>query len=228
MQTEQSATFPQRGGKWLNYFRRCHGDPLCAIWDFSQANWQWLQDRGVGNSVVIMPILMQNRLGFTANDNLTALPNRPTDIVCFATMTRRRKIFFDQIWNSSSHFNISWRVAHTNDNVRQGYLDSKICLVLHSYSADSAAEFHRLSELVSSGCVPVMESWSEDYSTVSEPFATCGGVVLANLTNLEAAWLETLHSINNASLDTFASLEWWRRGIQWPTFLKRVFEVGLK
>jgi hypothetical protein len=210
-----------RGFNKINYFRECHSFEQCVIWDFSDANLRYLQEIGVGDSVMVLPMMIQHRLSFDTA-NLPTLPSRRYDVAFFGILTPRRVNFYVP----DNH--TDWKFGKTANigELVESYSNAKICLVLHAYHPLSSIELHRLSESVLSGCVPVMESWHDSY--LFDNYTTCGGVVTANYTSLllgEKVIQTTLEQIHRGEWDTKESLEWWRRGIQWSTFLVRVFEI---
>jgi hypothetical protein len=232
LQTERTSSFPpphrKKGRAWVNYFQTCHAYPLCVIWDYTDFNLGWLQRQGFANSTMIMPILIQNRLKLPRSGPLVPLHNRSVDLAMFGVQSFRRWAFFDGVRTQKNNtLPDTWVVEHNPDvtHMVDTYLNTKICLVLHTFSANSGAEFHRLSETSLSGCLAVMERW-DDASWVSDSFSRCGGILFCDMNNTQQTIEAALLQIKSGSLSTTQSVEWWRRGIDWPMFLLRVFQLS--
>jgi hypothetical protein len=91
---------------------------------------------------------------------------------------------------------------------------------VHSYIAESGGEYHRLSELAPTGCIPVLE----DYMDVigRDEYQDCGGVIVANYTEL----LPTISKVlaNEAKTrDNTKYAKWWKSGIRWNEVLTTIF-----
>jgi hypothetical protein len=72
LQTEQICC-SHYGTFYLSYLRQCHAAPTCIIWEYSHLNWQWSVQNGLGDSVVLLPILHQHRLDLFYNRTYTEL-----------------------------------------------------------------------------------------------------------------------------------------------------------
>jgi len=220
IQTEQLFAL----GKWyLTLFRDCHYSDNCIIWDFSDYNHEYAKLNGFAESVVLLPIMIQSRLtqGQEEEFPMKSLVNRTLDVVFFAYMLERRKLLKQEILNHQK-----WNMIFEDNNQTQvmveSYQNAKVCLVAHSYHSQSGGEYHRLSEMATLGCVPVMEEFADTIAI--DDYARCGGVVFARYENLIDTVAAVLSEIDTCQRDTITEyVEWWKRGIQWENVLVRMF-----
>ncbi|CAB9496223.1 expressed unknown protein [Seminavis robusta] len=181
LQTEQICCTPY-GKSVLPYLQLCHASPNCILWEYAPTNLQWLQQQGIADSTVLLPILHQHRLntyyasaststtgtGTGTGTGMLPLHQRPIDVVFFGVMTPRRKqlqaqlnqIAQQQEWNL-----VLQEVENSGsrlDYMANAYQNAKVCLIIHSFFADkNPGEYHRLAELAPSGCVPVVETFGD-------------------------------------------------------------------
>ena len=209
------------GMKYLSALQACHASPLCAIWDFSDYNYRWAQEKQIADSVMLLPVMTQTRLGPVDSSMIRPLANRSLDIVSFLSRTPRRLPILNQFaqrdW--SMRLEQTLRVPY----MKASYLDAKVCLVMHAYLPQSAGEYHRLSEIAQFGCIPVMETWADTVHV--ETYQRCGGVIFADYENLVNETEHVLWKLNQSKLedDLERRTQWWKAGIQWPGVLKTIF-----
>jgi hypothetical protein len=188
---------------------------------------------------------------------LAPLNQRPIDVVFFGVMTPRRKQLQEKLEEIAlqQHWNLVLEeVANSGsrlDYMANSYRNAKICLIIHSFftsNGGNPGEYHRLSELASSGCVPVVESFGDvlmvDGKNVMDDFYShCGGVLFADLQELVGTLQAVLYSIYHgndrlqellgpsmpelaAKVDTLTSMDdrlaWWNHVVQWDLVLKLV------
>lgn len=207
----------------LEYLKRCHLSPICVIWDFSDAHIRWADANHIGRSFALIPTMHQTRMGSYPITNLIPLINRSLDVVMFGAITRRRQIVLQKIRQEFSHWNYIYKTDYDLNRMKEAYLNTKICLIIHSYNPYSAGEYHRLSEMVPSGCVPVVESILDNFAT--DAYASCGGVVFASINQILNVTQFLLSHISQSSLslarteNTFLRAKWWQEGIRWDMLL---------
>jgi hypothetical protein len=235
LQTEQVCCTPY-GQRMLPYMQLCHASPKCLLWEYSSRNWEWFQEQGIADSVMLLPILHQHRLNPYYNNNnkddddeaaITPLHQRPMDVVFFGIMTPRRqqlqveleKIAQQQNWNL-----VLEQVENSGSRLEymaNSYQNAKICLIFHSFFTTTTSdkkgtpgEYHRLSELAPSGCVPVVEAFGDvlimttnnddddddddgkhNDDVMDDFYGRCGGVVFADLKDLVGTIQAVLYSI---------------------------------
>jgi hypothetical protein len=293
LQTEQicCTTYGQR---MLPYMQLCHASPNCILWEYSQRNWEWLKEQGLGDSVMLLPILHQHRLNHyydTDHDSsssssrnqkmdavaqasteaeqfqhdqpkkLAPLNQRPIDVVFFGVMTPRRKQLQEKLETiaKQQHWNLVLEeVANSGsrlDYMANSYRNAKICLIIHSFftaGGGNPGEYHRLSELAPSGCVPVVEAFGdvlmvdgENNNAMGDFYGRCGGVLFADLQELVGTLQAVLYSIYHgndrlqellgpsmpelaAKVDALNSMEdrmaWWNDVVQWESVLKLILD----
>jgi len=228
IQTEQLSAM-----KWApSYIKACHYSANCVIWDFSQANHKWTQLLNASDSMMIIPHMFHDRLkGYypASGNDLIPYNSRSLDFVLFGIMTRRRKQFFRRYivgQKTLSNYNFQFKsVMHENKQVEM-YKKSKICLIVHSYLADSGGEFHRLSDLKRFGCLPIVEKFSDDVTV--EILSNCSGVVFADFENLTSAVVRELERMSIQDPITLRSEQlsiynWWGEEIERSSFLGKIF-----
>lgn len=223
IQTEQICC-SHYGTYALPYLLKCHSSPNCIVWEYSYLNYQWLVDKGLGDSVVLLPTLHQHRLDpYYAKQS--SEEERPIDVVFFGIMTSRRqqirtqleRIASEQGWNI-----VLEQVEHSGsrlDYMATQYQHSKLCLIVHSFSDKSPGEYHRLSEMAPSGCLPVVESFGDELG-IEEYYHQCGGVVFSNLSNIPSV----IHSLLTLSYESASKrkgrVAWWEKKVDWWHLLK--------
>lgn len=237
LQTEQVKEM-----EWAReYVSGCYASPNCLIWDFSDINFEWAKSIEVdgkssnaSESFMIVPHMFHNRLGALhpkSEKELLPYQERSTDAVLFGSMTGRREEFARKYLDARTNGTLSrykiefrWDLAHKV--VVEGYSNAKICLVVHSYLAESAGEYHRISDFNRFGCVPIMETFGD--KMLVETLSSCAGIKFADLDDIPNAIINELKRMNETSADVLreeqlAIDQWWESGIEWNTFLEQVF-----
>jgi len=236
LQTEQVTEL-----QWAReYIVECHTSPNCLIWDFSDMNFEWaksIDDGGTSNaseSFLIVPHMFHNRLRadyHPKNENeLLPYQERSIDAVFFGMYSSRRTKFATEYLKGNgtlSTYNIVFRKKmRPLGAVAKGYSNAKICLVLHSYTADSAGEYHRMSDFKRFGCVPIMETFGD--KMLAETLSSCAGIKFADFDDISSTVINELKRINVTSADVLREEQltidrWWERGIEWNRFLGQIF-----
>lgn len=152
---------------------------------------------------------------------MKSLINRTLDVVFFGSMHQRRKLWRQEILNSSSRWNMHFGHSLQVTTMVKAYRDAKVCLVAHSTNATTGGEYHRLSEFATMGCVPVMEEFADTIAI--DDYRQCGGVVFAPFEKLIPTVDRVLEEINASQRDNAEYVEWWKSGIQWDSILVRMF-----
>jgi hypothetical protein len=184
------------------------------MWDFSDSNYRVFQEVGIGDSFMLLPIMTQSRLPHP--DSVLPLANRPLDLVLFGTITKRRATLGTKLKNEANFT----MIFENSMNVRPAYLHSKICLIVHTYSAKSGGEYHRLSELAPMGCIPVMEDFMDIVGR--QEYQECGGVIVTNYCDILPTLSKVLANEATTRNSTKYS-EWWKTGIRWKEVLITIF-----
>lgn len=212
----------------LPYFKARHSSPDCAIWEYSDQNLRWLQEQHFGDSVLLLPTMHQSRLEPHLPETPKSLSERSLDVVFFfGALTPRRKTIVPQLQAmATNRWNISLEEVQGSKllHMAQRYADSRICLVILSYGDTVPGEYHRLSEMAKSGCIPVMETFGDEFG--KDVYEKCGGVVFSDLGTMpfaiaNANVLENLHK-HEASLSQRG--EWWGDRVQWDQLLNMIFD----
>mmetsp|Transcript_8697 Transcript_8697/g.15855 ORF Transcript_8697/g.15855 Transcript_8697/m.15855 type:complete len:412 (+) Transcript_8697:285-1520(+) len=227
--------------KIRKHVQKCHKSPLCVVWDWSEFNWNCAQ-KHLGNatdSIMLLPTMFQGRLDriyFRNIDKPTTLPltERPADIAFFGLITGRRSRFkqeFIELYNQTTQGALPvLRVERlkSEKELVKAYSNAKICPIVHSYHYEAAGEFHRLGDLRPSGCIPAMETISDDVFW-THILSQCGGVIFANYTDLPRVLVQQLMDLrqpNHAAVAETrqeAAMQWWKEGIHWDKVLRQLF-----
>lgn len=175
----------------------------------------------------------------TINSHAVLEPDQRTiDVVFFGVMTPRRKqihaqlqqIALQQNWNMifQEVENSGSRLEYMADH----YQRSKICLIVHSFvgsgtgggdnsaaGSKSPGEYHRLSEMAPSGCLPVVETFGDELG-IDEYYRQCGGVVFSDLAYIPSV-IQTLLTTNYDNVDKmYGRVTWWHsHKIDWENVL---------
>ena len=218
IQTEQLYAV---GKKFLSRILACHESPICMIWDFSDYHYAWYKEQGFTDSVMLIPIMTQARLGDLADENVIPLEKRTIDVAFFGLMTNRRKPLMDALM-ADSGLNVQFSQTKNIHLIQQTYTNTKVCLIAHSYIDVSAGETHRLSEIGRFGCIPVVETWGD--KKFLENYQSCGDVVFSDYKDLLNQTIAMLSRLQNAPAhhlrkSLYDRLDWWREGIHWESVL---------
>jgi len=216
----------------------CHTSPNCLIWDFSDINFEWAKSivyngktYNASESFMIVPHMFHNRLKdiYPKDENeLVPYQERSTDAVFYGLLTRRRQQFMSKYVNKDTGTSLSRCKLDFRKNMRpvgsvaKGYSNAKICLVVHSRIADSAGEYHRISDFKRFGCVPIMETFGD--KMLVETLSSCAGMKFADYDDIPNAVIRELKRINETSADILRGEQlsidrWWNVGIEWNNLL---------
>ena len=169
---------------------------------------------------------------------------RTIDVVFFGVMTPRRKQIQVQLQQIASQQNwnmIFEEVENSGSRLKymaDQYQRSKICLIVHSFvgssitGGDNAAvtgtkspgEYHRLSEMTPSGCLPVVETFGDEIG-LDEYYRQCGGVVFSDLAYIPSV-IQTLLSTNYDNAEKMhGRVTWWYSyKIDWGNLLELILK----
>jgi hypothetical protein len=214
LQSEQLKSYQWK--EYRGYLTKCHEASNCIIWDFSDLNYRVAQEGGIGDCIMLLPIMTQSRLGFV--DYVPPLSNRSMDLALFGLPTKRRTDIRTKLKEANYTMVFEWSFGHPY--LISTYLNSKICLIVHKNLAESAGEYHRLSEVAPMGCIPVMEDFMDVIGR--KEYQDCGGVIVANYTDI----LVTLSKVLSNEATTRNNnkyVAWWKRGIRWKEVLTTIF-----
>jgi hypothetical protein len=211
------------GRLFLDRIRQCHESPICMVWDFSDYHYDWWKVHNFTESMMLLPIMTQGRLGTSAGIDIPPMHERSIDVAFFGVVTERREPVFHAFMRDPE-INVHFAYNPNLGFMRQIYAAAKVCLIAHSYLDISAGETHRLSELGPFGCIPVMETWGDQ--SYLEHYTGCADVVIANFSNLLNQTKAVLSEIGNSSavdISLRKRMEWWRSGIRWESVLSTIF-----
>jgi hypothetical protein len=206
----------------------CEVASNCIILEYSEHNYNWMaKELNVSASVVLLPTLLQGRLDeYYRRHHLPPTWERTVDIVFFGTMTQHRKSVLEQIQDpnpNNQQWNMVMQVNHDKLKMVQTYLHAKICLTVHAFETSGPGEYHRLSELAASGCVPVMESFDETLSI--DVYQLCGGVVFADFQDLPNQIADIIGDTDEEEQDEnmHRRVRWWRNRVEWGKLLHQMY-----
>ena len=209
-------------------YKECSQSSNCVIWDFSDANFEQFKKQEMSDSVMIVPLMFQHFMNKEIPSELKPIKDRTIDAVMFGLMTRRRQVWSRGLSSNSTTLSLQ-NVVFRKQNRRklniQAYADSKICFVVHSFMAESAGEYHRISEIARFGCILVVETIADELTM--DTLQRCGGVHFADLDDMPRAIEQNLVYANASSaLDLKERQQkfdkWWSVGIEWDSLLNKV------
>ena len=216
------------------YFRSpilwCHEAPNCVILEFSDYNLAKARNhdsiKDLADSIILLPVMTQSPGRLSMYENVVPLWSRSIDVVFLGAITKRRQALVESSnVYAAAHLDRLVRVGQEFNVVSIGrqYSEAKVCLVAHSYSANSGGEYHRLSEMAPFGCIPVMERFSDKIGI--DIYEKCAGVVFDNMTNLFETADKVLAKIDEGYYDDRinATVDWWKAGIHWGIILQTVY-----
>ena len=206
---------------------QCHLSPNCIIFEFSDHNYHYAkEEKKWGDSIVLLPIMHQSPSRLSKSESklqlvekLKPLSERIYDIVFFGSMTKRRKFLFEE--------SESYKVSHPNSSIlvmyktsprdmsfmADAYKNTKVCLIVHSYSNIAGGEYHRLTEFAEFGCIPVMEEFSDKFGI--NQYRRCAYSFFAQKDHLFKTAEYVISLVNNGDFDDFSHVKWWKNGIEW-------------
>lgn len=217
-------------------YKDCHLSPKCVLWDFSDFNLRRLQEENLGDSVLLVPHMFQDRLNNVIPSTLKPSKDRSIDAVLFGGMTKRRKEFQAKYIVDYNDTNAAIQHDHDNSlssqNIRfqlklngmhHDYGNAKVCMVVHSLLTDSACEYHRLSEIARFGCILVVENVGD--TMMIDALQKCGGVHFAGYNDIAKTIHEQLAYIEETTEPVLKERQekydkWWANGIDWDNFLE--------
>ncbi|KAG7373180.1 hypothetical protein IV203_033904 [Nitzschia inconspicua] len=220
----QSEQMSGVGMGFLNELEECQNSPLCIILEFSDFNYQLMTQRSLKDSVMLLPIMHQARLGDAKEEQIVPMKQRSIDVVFYGYMqSSRRKQIWSQLNTTKIHFLFS--TDYSLSEMAQTYSNSKICLIVHSHT-QSALETHRLSEMSRFGCIPLIETVFDTLQL--EYYQECGDVTFADFDSLVNTSMEMLSKIQRTPSRVLAEqmrkrIQWWRSGIIWEALLNEIF-----
>ncbi|CAB9503182.1 unknown protein [Seminavis robusta] len=232
----QSEQLAQVGNDYLPYLKQCHELPLCVIWDFSDYHWQWHQQHNLSDSVLILPVMHQSLLGryYDHAQQMIPLANRPLDVVFFGAMNPdRRAALLRQFQQAPQQLGTApnrWKFEYNMNRsiIKESYTHAKVCLIVHSYANQSAGEYHRLQELAGSGCIPIVEQFTDTVGM--RAYQECGGVVFApnyeaipTTLRHELLHRNTHHDEPSARQQQERRVLWWSQTIRWEQLLEDMY-----
>ena len=230
---EQNRIIIQTEQYFKDHVLLCHEAPNCIILEFSEYNLAKARNhdtvKDLTDSFVLLPVMTQSptsRLSMYEPAEPKDPQSRSIDMVFFGLITRRRKVLVE-LSNAyaAAHPDRIVRVGKDNNigSIGKQYSDAKVCLVAHSYGAESGGEYHRLSEMAPFGCIPVMEHFSDKIGI--DIYEKCAGAVFENATNLIEAAADVIAKVDQGYYhDRINSIiDWWKSGITWETILRSVY-----
>lgn len=229
LQTEQLCCSHSVLQSHIETIRACDDAPLCVILDYSDHNYRWLKKKqDISSSVVLLPTMLQSRLdSYYGRHYLPPPLERSVDFSFFGWMTPRRNEYlkdFQDDFNSNSN-NSEWKMvieqSHDKVHMVNTYLHSKICLTLHAYRSRSPGEYHRLSEIGISGCIPVMEGFGDKIGI--RTYEYCGGVVFFNSTEDLNNQLSVILNEAESYDDMLNRVSWWKERVKWGELINLIF-----
>ncbi|CAJ1934460.1 unnamed protein product [Cylindrotheca closterium] len=236
VQTEQLCCSNWLSEDVFQTLQACEKSDNCVILEYSDHNFQYMKDKWkVSKSVVLLPIMNQGRLDqYYRRHHLPALWERPNDIAFFGTLTEHRNSVLTTIKNpdpTTPEWESIMEQSHDKLRMVKTYLHSKVCLTVHAFPQKGPGEYHRLSELGVSGCVPVMERFEDTLGI--QVYKLCGGVVFAaeaeELPDQIASVLEEMEVDEEGQDDSMRRrVEWWKARVKWETILVDAFGPSRK
>jgi hypothetical protein len=229
IQTEQLCCSSYLSDAMFRNLQGCEVSQNCVILEYSEHNYDYMNDLGISSSVVLLPTLLQGRLDkYYRRHHLPGEWERSTDVAFYGSMTPRREKLLGQI-NNPHPDKPAWNMLLEENNEKaqivQTYLHTKICLAIHAFHANSPGEYHRLSEIGVSGCIPVMENFGETIGL--DVYKTCGGLILADfdrLTNTIADILEDTGEEDEHEAARQRRSKWWLNRVEWNNLLLKLFQ----
>ncbi len=230
---DQARILIQTEQYFTNHVLLCHDAPNCVVLEFSDYNLVKARNhdsvKDLADSFVLLPVMTQSptsRLSMYEPAVAKDPQSRSIDMVFFGLITGRREVLVE-LSNAYAVAHPDWivRVGKdiSADSIGRQYSEAKLCLVAHSYHANSGGEYHRLSEMAPFGCIPVMEHFSDKIGI--DIYEKCAGIIFENVTNLVEAAVDVIAKIDQGYYNDRinAIVSWWRIGIQWETILQTVY-----
>lgn len=231
-QSEQIGYGDGNGQRFINLMSKCNNLPNCVVFEFSDYNYEKAINEpfNFGDSFVLMPVMTQSPSRLAPYHPIVQrrLEERSFDIVFFGLITSRRKFLteksFTYLRSHPQKIHIIEQVpAKELQRMADAYMNAKICLVAHSYSEKSGGEYHRLSEMVGFGCIPLMERFADKIGM--ERYEKCGGVVFSDKKNLFEIAIDIIAKIDKGVYGSRTKyLDWWNTGIKWESILTIMYE----
>ena len=240
IQTEQISVLnnlnPSVQQRYLSCINECHNSDNCVVFEYSDFNYKWIKNKLQSSaSMLLIPHMIQNRLSSWKPKIIKPLVARQDNAVFFGVVetTRRKRILpaitrhfaraqnIDKDATSIITGNIGESRNQTNELMAMTYSNSRICFNIHSYASLSPGEYHRLSEVIPFGCIPLFESFADTIGI--DAYSTCGGVIFVDDVRLfHDSLISTLTNIHTDRMDL--RLKWWENGIHWETLLHDILD----
>ena len=183
----------QLNGKWAKQIMRilkpCHFSPTCIVWEYSDYNFYLAEElwKGITQSFLLVPSMLQP-VGASSESPPRPLRSRQLEVVAFlGGMTAppndrwfgRRVHFRSQLVQAARRHGWNIGVNRTSDVtiLEEMYSDAMTCPCVHASADNSPGEFHRLSEVMRYGCVPIFETFMDTVGV--NLFRECGGVIFS-------------------------------------------------
>jgi hypothetical protein len=181
-------------------------------------------ERHMNSSSGYYDYISDNFKQLESNFFTSSLRQRRNDIVFYASMhpknLPRRIGFYNDI--SKDNFTLIYTLSGDHKKIINDYQNSKVCLCLHVSVADSAGEYHRMSDVVHAGCVPLFESFADVIAV--DLLEKCGGMNFASYDNLIPAAHSLINAISTDIADAMSvriqrSALWWQEQFRDINFL---------
>lgn len=206
----------------------CNESPSCIVWEFSEHTYNQLQDHGLWNSTILLPVMTQSpsRLSSFEPTMHKELKDRKHALVFFGYLgwkSQRRRDILEQMKSYPADWNIIYEQSTDSKFQADSYKDAMVCLISHAYHNESGGEYHRLSEFGPFGCVPVLERFADTIGI--ESYQRCGGAIFTNYSNLLTTSEDVIYKIRHGLYEgpsSKAIAAWWKAGIQWETILNQL------
>eukprot|EP00667_Euglena_gracilis_P011910 EG_transcript_12185 len=151
---------------------RCKAHPRCVIWEFADGN---VQKYAPDHPVVLLPMVMFQAHPASLPAELKPLRARQFDAVHFGSLNDRRQ----QVLRALRVRGLRLPFQNEAEMPRKwdAYREARVCFANHYYGVGSSFEFHRFSEHMLAGCLPVYEEIADP--VLREWLALEGGVIFA-------------------------------------------------
>lgn len=202
------------GSKIMQLLAQCDQVNSCAVWDYSDFHMTEMTRVGF-KSHMLFPMMYQSFDEGDVDRYGANMPirSRPHDIGFIASLLPRR-VAFDDLLGQENFTDVVYGMMSDQEKVHASYTHAKICLCLHVSEATSAGEYHRLSDVVRFGCVPIFEGFADHVGV--QLIADCGGVYFVTAEELIPKSHQIINSLqadvnNTWENKTLQFREWWKR-----------------
>jgi hypothetical protein len=222
LQSEQlNAKFAKRVFRPL---KNCHFSPTCVVWEYSDFNYHLakVHEPDLTPSFALVPTMIQPMHSPLATSPF--LGKRGLHVAGFFhgaafavsdKWVKRRALFRDKILETAR--NQSWNVELQQTNhkplLQAAYSNASTCPTVHASMASSAGEYHRLSEIIHYGCVPIFETFADTVGI--ELLRTCAKVYFATYDDMIPTISSILSDIKKDGegvwKERMKAMLWWQR-----------------